>query len=109
MEPFDGLEFGLNPREPHAIYRASCAPRAWRPRAAAGEEHADALEAAERTTGVSSLDGHPPRRDRMWRNTGSSPLVYRLARLAMANEPRTSPPTWSGWRVKIRRLSSRAR
>ena len=89
MEPFDGLEFGLDPREPHSLYRgflrASSVNAARRCRI----EHATALEAAEATTGVSAdlVAAILYVETGCGRNTGSSRILYRLARLAMANEP----------------------
>jgi hypothetical protein len=89
MEPFDGLEFGLNPREPHAIYRGFLRAPSLAAARRCRREHADALEAAERSTGVSAslVTAILHVETGCGRNTGSSPLVYRLARLAMANEP----------------------
>ena len=89
MEPFDGLDFGLDPREPHSLYRgflrASSVSAARRCRS----EHAAALEAAEATTGVSAdlVTAILYVETGCGRNTGSSRILYRLARLAMANEP----------------------
>jgi peptidoglycan lytic transglycosylase B len=89
MEPFDGLEFGLNPREPHAMYRGFLRGPSLAAARRCRREHADALEAAERATGVSAslVTAILHVETGCGRNTGSSPLVYRLARLAMANEP----------------------
>jgi membrane-bound lytic murein transglycosylase B len=89
MEPFDGLEFGLNPRESHAIYRGFLRAPSLAAARRCRREHADALEAAERSTGVSAslVTAILHVETGCGRNTGSSPLVYRLARLAMANEP----------------------
>jgi len=89
MEPFTGLDFGLNPRAPHSLYRgflrASSVAAARRCRAA----HAADLDAAEHTTGVpaSLVAAILYVETACGRNTGSSRVFYRLARLAMANEP----------------------
>lgn len=90
MPAFDGLLFGLNPRESHSMYRgflsASSAASAEKCAAA----HAPALRSAERLHGVDAsvvaaimhVETH------CGRNTGKSMVLHRLARLAMANEPR---------------------
>ncbi|RIL05802.1 MAG: hypothetical protein DCC71_08965 [Proteobacteria bacterium] len=90
MPAFDGLLFGLNPRESHAMYRgflrASSVAQAERCAAA----HAPDLNRAELLHGVDAavvaaimhVETH------CGRNTGRSMVLHRLARLAMANEPR---------------------
>jgi membrane-bound lytic murein transglycosylase B len=89
MAAFDGLSFGLDTREPHSLYRgfrrASSIAAARRCRA----EHAGVFERAERTHGVpaSVVAAILYVETGCGRNTGSSPVLYRLARLAMANEP----------------------
>lgn len=90
MEPFDGLEFGLNPREPHALYRGFLKAPSLAAARRCRREHAEALEGAERATGVSAslVAAILHVETGCGRNMGASPLVYRLARLAMANEPR---------------------
>ena len=90
MEPFDGLEFGLYPRESPALYRDFLRAPSLAAARRCRREHADVLEAAERATGVSAglVTAILHVETGCGRNTGSSPLVYRLARLAMANEPR---------------------
>lgn len=89
LEPFTGLEFGLHPREPSSLYRGFTRPAsialARRCRAA----HEDALRAAEREHGVpaSVVAAIIHIESGCGRNTGSDIVLYRLARLAMANEP----------------------
>jgi membrane-bound lytic murein transglycosylase B len=89
MEPFEGLEFGLNPRESHSLYRGFLRAPSLAAARRCRREHADVLEAAERATGVSAglVTAILHVETGCGRNTGSSPLVFRLARLAMANEP----------------------
>jgi peptidoglycan lytic transglycosylase B len=89
MEPFDGLEFGLAPREPHSIYagflRAPSITAARRCRAT----HAVALSAAAGAYGVPAnlVAAILHIETGCGQRTGSSLILYRLARLAMANEP----------------------
>ena len=90
MPGFDGLSFGLNPRESHFMYRnflkASSVAAAER----CAERHAPDLIAAQQLHGVDAsvvaaimhVETH------CGRNTGNSMVLHRLARLAMANEPR---------------------
>jgi membrane-bound lytic murein transglycosylase B len=90
MPAFDGLLFGLNPRESHSMYRGflSAGSMASAERCAAA--HASELRSAERLHGVDAsvvaaimhVETH------CGRNTGKSMILHRLARLAMANEPR---------------------
>jgi len=90
MPPFDGLYFGLNPREPHAMYRhflrADSVARAQR----CAETHALGLAEAERVHGVDAavVAAILHVESACGRNTGRSMVLHRLARLAMANEPR---------------------
>jgi len=87
---FDGLTFGLSPREPYSMYRhflrADSVARAQRCAAA----HAPGLADAERVHGVdaSVVAAILHVESACGRNTGRSIVLYRLARLAMANEPR---------------------
>ena len=86
---FTGLSFSLNPAESGALYRGllrgSSIADAQRCRA----RHASAFEDAERRFGVPAsvvaaiihVESH------CGRNTGSALVFYRVARLAMANEP----------------------
>ena len=89
LPPFDGLEFSLAPRESHALYRgfqhASTIAAARRCRNA----HAEVLAAAERASGVpaSVVAAILYVETGCGQNTGSSMILHRLARLAMANEP----------------------
>ena len=90
VPPFDGLYFGLNPRESHAMYRhflrSDSIARAQR----CASTHAMALVDAERVHGVdgSVLAAILHVETACGRNTGRSIVLHRLARLAMANEPR---------------------
>ena len=90
MPPFTGLGFSAHPpRERASLYRrflrASSIAAARRCRS----RHADAFEAAARSSTVpaSVLTAILFVETGCGRNTGSHPIVYRLARLAMANEP----------------------
>jgi membrane-bound lytic murein transglycosylase B len=89
MEPFDGLEFGLYPGESHAMYRQFLRGPSLVAARRCRRDHTDVLDAAERATGVSAslVTAILHVETGCGRNTGRSPLVYRLARLAMANEP----------------------
>ena len=90
MPEFDGLLFGLNPREPHSMYRGFMKASSIASAERCATEHADELRAAERMLGVDAsvvaaimhVETH------CGRNTGRSLVLHRLARLAMANEPR---------------------
>ena len=89
MEPFDGLEFGLAPHEPRSLYlgflRAPSIAAARRCRAT----HADVIAGAAGTYGVSAnvVAAILHVETGCGQRTGSSMILYRLARLAMANEP----------------------
>jgi peptidoglycan lytic transglycosylase B len=90
VAPFTGLEFSpTTPRESRHLYRRflrrSNLAAAHRCRV----QYADAFEAAERTHGVSAdiVAAILYIESGCGRNTGSSMVLYRLARLAMANEP----------------------
>src|SRR4029453_16941011 len=86
MEPFDGLSFGLDTREPHSMYRGFRKPATI----------AAARRCRAETAGVCEHAGRPHGgpagvvaailfvETGCGRNTGSSPVLYRLARLAMA-------------------------
>jgi membrane-bound lytic murein transglycosylase B len=86
---FDGLSFGLDPREPYSMYRhflrADSVARAQR----CAESHALGLADAERVHGVDAavVAAILHVESACGRNTGRSIVLYRLARLAMANEP----------------------
>src|SRR5438477_11323249 len=89
LPPFDGLEFSLGTREPRALYRPLLRARSLAAARRCRVTHAASFAAAQRATGIpasviaailyveTACGGH----------TGSSPIVYRLARLAMADEP----------------------
>jgi membrane-bound lytic murein transglycosylase B len=96
---FDGLYFGLDPRESHALYRHYLrAPSVARAKQCAGR-HADALDAAERIHGVDSgvLAAILHVETACGANTGRSLVLHRLARLAMANEPRNVARNLARW------------
>jgi len=90
VAPFTGLEFSPStPRESRSMYRRFLRPATLAAAHRCRVRYADAFEAAERTHGVSadvvaaiifieSGCGY---------NTGSKVVLYRLARLAMANAP----------------------
>lgn len=86
---FDGLYFGLNPREPYSMYRhflrSDSVARAQR----CAAEHALGLSEAERVHGVDAavIAAILHVESACGRNTGRQLVLYRLARLAMANEP----------------------
>jgi membrane-bound lytic murein transglycosylase B len=89
VPPFDGLGFSLSPRESHARYRWFLRPASVALARACRRRHAEAFEAAEREYGVpaSTLAALLHVETACGRNTGSSLVFHRLARLAMANEP----------------------
>lgn len=89
MPRFTGLEFGLAPREPHALYRRFLTGSSVAAARRCRTEMAGALEAAERAHGVSAnvVAALLYVETGCGRNTGASPTLYALARLAMANEP----------------------
>ena len=86
---FDGLRFNPNPRESHAAYRGLLKRRSVADAERCAALHAGALAAAQQETGVSAavvaailhVESH------CGANTGHELVLYRLARLAMANEP----------------------
>lgn len=90
MPSFAGLSFGLHPREPHSLYRhflrADSIGRAQR----CAASNAFALAEAERVHGVDAavVGAILYVESACGRNTGGSMVLHRLARLAMANEPR---------------------
>lgn len=89
IEPFDGLEFGLRPREPSSMYRGFTKSPSVAQARRCKAEHEVALDEAERTHGVpaSVVAAIIHIESGCGRNTGSEVVLYRLARLAMANEP----------------------
>jgi membrane-bound lytic murein transglycosylase B len=90
VDAFDGLQFSLQPRESHALYRplrtSTTAARARR----CLDRYASYFEAAERTYGVpaSVVASIIQVESGCGANTGRSRILPALARLAMANEPR---------------------
>jgi len=86
---FDGLRFNPSPRESHATYRRLLTRKSVADAERCAELHAGVLAAAQRETGVSAavvaailhVESH------CGSNTGREVVLYRLARLAMANEP----------------------
>ncbi len=90
LEPFTGLFFSPNrPRESHARYRGFLAPARVAMARRCRAQHAEAFEAAESAHGVSAsvLAAVLFVETACGQNTGSHRVFYRLARLAMANEP----------------------
>jgi membrane-bound lytic murein transglycosylase B len=111
MPEFDGLLFGLNPKEPHSMYRGfrSASSIAAAERCAAS--HADELRRAEKLHGVDAavvaaimhVETH------CGRNTGRDMVLHRLARLAMANEPRNVARNLSRYKNPDEELAERVR
>ena len=89
MEPFTGLEFGLAPREPRSTYRHFLHPSSIAQARDCRARYASAFEKAEREHGVSAsvVAAILHVESGCGRNTGSMVVLYRVARLAMANEP----------------------
>lgn len=89
VEPFDGLGFKLNPKESRAMYRNFLRPGSVSLAKQCRAEYANAFERAEHTQQVpaSVVAAILHVETGCGRNTGSSVILYRLARLAMANEP----------------------
>jgi membrane-bound lytic murein transglycosylase B len=89
VEPFTGLEFGLRPREPSSLYRGFTRPASIALARRCRATHDPALRAAEREHGVpaSVVAAIIHIESGCGRNTGSEVVLWRLARLAMANEP----------------------
>jgi membrane-bound lytic murein transglycosylase B len=86
---FDGLFFAANPREPRSMYRSVLARRSVAQARACAGEYAHSFREAERETGVPAelVAAILHVETRCGRNTGSSIVLFGLARLAMANEP----------------------
>jgi membrane-bound lytic murein transglycosylase B len=91
VPPFTGLEFSLGTREPRALYRPLLRPKSIAAARRCRTEHAAAFEAAQHATGVpaSVIAAILHVETGCGDYTGSNPVVYRLARLAMADEPAT--------------------
>ncbi len=90
MEPFDGLDFGLSAgREPRRLYRGFLRPSGIAAARRCREVHSDELDRAAAARGVpaSVVAAIMYVESGCGRNTGSSMILHRLARLAMANEP----------------------
>jgi membrane-bound lytic murein transglycosylase B len=90
VAPFTGLDFSPGtPHEPRAMYRRFLRPNTVAAARRCRIQHAEAFEAAERAHGVSAdvIAAILFVESGCGRNTGSNMILYRLARLAMANEP----------------------
>src|SRR4051812_47995994 len=89
MPAFDGLEFSLAPRESHLRYRQLRSPASVRDAERCRARYADAFARAGAREGVpaSLIATIVHVESGCGRLTGSSPVLHRLARLAMANEP----------------------
>lgn len=89
MPPFTGLSFSLHPRESRRLYRRFLKPVSVAEARRCRARNASALEAAERNQGVpaSVVAAILHVESSCGRNAGSSPILYALARLAMAREP----------------------
>lgn len=90
FDAFDGLYFSISPREPHTMYRGHLSAMSIRRARACMDAHSEAFRGAERAHGVpaSVVAAIVSVESACNRNTGSSIILPRLARLAMANEPR---------------------
>jgi membrane-bound lytic murein transglycosylase B len=89
VEPFTGLQFNLYPREPHSLYQGFTRPSSVALAQRCRATHERALQAAEERYGVpaSVVASIIHVESGCGRNTGSDVILFRLARLAMANEP----------------------
>ena len=89
LPAFDGLPFNLDPRESHARYRQLRSPASIRAAEACRARYADAFAKAEAREGVpaSLVAAIVHVESSCGRATGSSGVLHRLARLAMASEP----------------------
>jgi membrane-bound lytic murein transglycosylase B len=90
VAPFTGLEFSpVAPRESRTLYRRVLRPANLAAAHRCRVRYAEAFEAAERAHGVSAdmVAAIIYIESGCGRNTGSQLVLYRLARLAMANEP----------------------
>jgi membrane-bound lytic murein transglycosylase B len=89
IEPFTGLQFSLHPREPSSLYRGFTRPASIALARRCKAAHEEEFRAAEREHGVpaSVVAAIIHIESGCGRNTGSDVVLYRLARLAMANEP----------------------
>lgn len=116
MQPFDGLYFSpYSPRESHTMYRNFLSDEVTVQARQCRADNAAAFEKAERRFAVPAsvcaailtVETH------CGRNTGRSMILYRLARLAMANDPdnlRRNLNRWSAGDPDVeQRLRARAR
>jgi membrane-bound lytic murein transglycosylase B len=89
VEPFDGLQFGLYPREPSSLYRGFTQPASVALARRCKAAHEETLQGAQERFGVSAsvVAAIIHVESGCGRNTGSDVILFRLARLAMANEP----------------------
>lgn len=89
LPAFDGLPFSLAPRESSARYRQLRSPASVRAAEQCRARYADAFAKAEAREGVpaSLVAAIVHIESSCGRATGSSGVLHRLARLAMANEP----------------------
>src|SRR6185295_3033722 len=89
MDAFDGLDFSLSPREPRGLYRGFLRPAGIAAARRCREEHGPELDRAADAEGVpaSIITAIMYVESGCGRNTGSSMILHRLARLAMADEP----------------------
>jgi membrane-bound lytic murein transglycosylase B len=89
LPAFDGLPFSLAPHESGARYRQLRSPASVRAAEQCRARYADAFAKAEAREGVpaSLVAAIVHVESACGRTTGSSPVLHRLARLAMANEP----------------------
>lgn len=89
VEPFSGLQFSLYPRESTALYRGFTKPASVALARRCKASHERALQEAEERFGVpaSVVASIIHVESGCGRNTGKEVVLFRLARLAMANEP----------------------
>jgi membrane-bound lytic murein transglycosylase B len=111
MPAFDGLLFGINPREPHSMYRGFLKPSSMAQAARCATTHAHDLRDAERLHGVdaSVIAAIMHVETHCGRNTGRDMVLHRLARLAMANEPRNVAKNLNRYKNPDAELAERVR
>jgi len=87
---FDGLDFSLRPGESHALYRGLLSARSVAGASDCLAEHRATLRRVERETGVPAdvVAAILHVESRCGAYTGNQTVLWRLARLAMAAEPR---------------------
>ena len=90
MPVFTGLEFQLAPRESHRMYRGFLSAGSVASARTCRLAHDEEFRAASAQTGVPAgvLAAIMHVETQCGRNTGRQMVLYRLARLAMANDPR---------------------